>query len=216
MKFVSLFLSGLVGLAAAQSLDATEFHELVRRDQVTVIETALYNISNYTAALNDEIKNFNILQLQALNTATLNSVNAIVSGDAACKKIQPITTSDALLLTPIFNNLVPLVEDSINNTIAQKANLGGLAPVVLQSLKTQQQATLAFSTTVSGKLPPALVAYSLKLNQPIFDALTRGVSEFQKTTVNTDKSVYSSGTATKFASSWGTIALAMVVGSLLL
>ncbi|KAF2151600.1 hypothetical protein K461DRAFT_306962 [Myriangium duriaei CBS 260.36] len=194
-----LITASLYGMAMASSWfnsPEPQLHQLFRRSDVNVIETAIYNISNYTATLTTLINGFTLADINTLQAETDNVIGAITAGNKAVSGIQPIEINDVLALTPIVTNLATLVNKSITATIGKFDTFGGLVPVILNGLQKQSNLTTQFSLTVSSKLPSSVVGAAAAANQPIFNALASGIAEFSKPYANKDPSVYSSGAST--------------------
>lgn len=193
------------------------FHQLVRRDaSLTVVETALYNISNYTVTLGDAINNFVVdyTSLNNLQLQTDNVLGAIDSGIASSATIANLTTEDVVLLTSVLDQLVDVVNVSVTATIKQKTSFGGLGPVILSGLQKQLNATLDFQDAVSSKIPSALVAAAAAANAPIVSSLESGISVFSTPNVNTNPDVYSSDATIGVSIKHVGVMMAVVLGGM--
>ncbi|GAM87547.1 hypothetical protein ANO11243_055730 [Dothideomycetidae sp. 11243] len=205
-------LAGLCAMATASPFLQMHEKRQAMDNALSVVETAIYNVSNQTVTLTGYIKNFqvNYEALQLLQLGTNQVIGAILAGEKAVAPIDNLTTSDVIALSPITNNLVQIVNTSITATIAKKQDFGGLAPVIYAGLKVQQQQTLAFAAAVAAKIPPALVSAALAANQPIFNSVAAGVEAFSVPNVNKDPSLMSNAGSLTSAHCWRALAVALV------
>lgn len=213
---VALFSSLAAGFNTNLLIPRSQPHLNRRDDPGQIVITALYNISNYTATLTKLVQNFNIQDVNTLQTDTNNVLGAINAGMAAVQPLGNLTVQDLVALQPVITDVAKGVNTSVQATIDARPQFGGLGPVILNGLETQKNATLAFSAAVAEKIPAAFLSASEQANAPIFNALSNGINFYMTNYTNPNKNVYTSDASSLGSvKSWTAVSAAVMVGLVL-
>ncbi|KAM3415969.1 hypothetical protein BST61_g9459 [Cercospora zeina] len=154
----------------------------VRRQSGSLSE-AIQAITTATTAVTTAIEAYNgdIQEALAVNGATGEVLTAIQAAQSTVDATDAIDGPTAISLVDPTGNLNTAVEASIDALIAKQPVFAsnGLTDAVLQSLRTQQEASTALTDAIVSKLPEALQDAGRQSSQPAADAIARAIAAFE-------------------------------------
>ncbi|KXT18889.1 hypothetical protein AC579_3525 [Pseudocercospora musae] len=167
----------------AFSLDLRD-PKLISRQASQDIAADIKAITSATDGLTAALRNFNDASTAlAVNAATGKVSDAIKKGTSDANAISSISQADALTLSGPIGDLNDATKRSIDQLIAKKPLFVslGFAGIVLDTLKSQQAQSSAFSEAVISKLPEGLRTIASNISKPAADAIAAGIAAFSNT-----------------------------------
>ncbi|EME87359.1 uncharacterized protein MYCFIDRAFT_85652 [Pseudocercospora fijiensis CIRAD86] len=180
----------------AFSLDLRD-PKLISRQASQDIAADIKAITSATDGLTAALRNFNDASTAlAVNAATGKVSDAIKKGTSDANALSSISQADALTLSGPIGDLNDATKRSIDQLIAKKPLFVslGFAGIVLDTLKSQQAQSSAFSEAVISKIPEGLRTIASNISKPAADAIAAGIAAFSNT---------SSGMSTSTAAAMG-------------